>query len=308
MSIVVIGSANLDLVTRTARHPRPGETAIGSDLLMIPGGKGANQAVAARRLGAEVAFVGRLGRDAFGDQLLAALDREGLNLQALSRDDRAINGVAMIVVNEQGENSIVVAPGTNHRLSTDDIERTRPMIAAANLVLLQFEIPWAPIAYTIDLCHELGVPTIVNPAPLCYDLPDETLSRITYLVPNEHEAAALLQVAGARQAPIETLNDAEAALHELAKRGVDTPIITLGHRGAMALHAGELLHVRQPAVEAIDTTGAGDCFIGALAAALDTGEALEQALQQATRAAAIAVTRRGAQQAMPTLADLHRVD
>jgi ribokinase len=260
---------------------------------MTAGGKGANQAVAAARLGAGVTFVARLGRDVFGDRSLAGYQVEGINTDYIVRDDEEASGVALIVVDEAAENIITVAPGANGRLSPDDVRAAEAAIAEADSVLLQLEIPLEAVQAAIELAQRHHVRVILNPAP-ARALPDDILRGVDVLTPNENEAAKLIGAQG------------ESPLNVLIARGVSSVVMTRGAAGCEVVTGGMRQHVSGFHVEAVDTTGAGDCFNGALALALARGLVLTDAAQYANAAAALAVTRIGAQAAMPTDAEVRR--
>lgn len=285
--IVVVGSANTDMVVRTQHLPLPGETVLGGKFIMTAGGKGANQAVAAARLGAEVTFVARLGRDVFGDRALVGYQAEDINTDYIVRDDEEASGVALIVVDEAAENIITVAPGANGRLSPADVRAAERAIAEADGVLLQLEIPLEAVRTAIELARRHHVRVILNPAPARV-LPDEVLRGIDVLTPNENEAAKLMG------------EQVDSPLEALIARGVGRVVMTCGARGCEVVSDGGRQHVPGVHVEAVDTTGAGDCFNGALAVALARGLNMIEAVQYANAAAALAVTRFGAQIALPT--------
>jgi len=288
--VVVVGSVNMDLVVRCARLPRPGETIIGRNFRCIPGGKGANQAVAAARLGASVEFIGCVGNDAFGDQALAALRAEKIGVDHLRRVEGVASGVAVISVADNGDNSIAVAPGANHALSVSDIGAARECIGAGAMLVCQLESPLPVVLCAIEIAAAARVPVLLNPAP-AQPLPDTLLGMVSLLVPNEGEAAAL---AGAGEAA----GPLDSAL-ALRRRGARTVLVTLGADGVLvADERGCVQHRAYPA-HAVDTTGAGDAFVGALAAACAAGDDLESAVDFAQRAAAFSVERHGAQAAMP---------
>ena len=286
--VVVIGSINMDLVTLAPRFASPGETLLGERFLTIPGGKGANQAVAAVRLGAEVALVGALGDDAFGRQLREGLAREGIALDHVRQIDDAGSGTASITVAE-GENSIIVVPGANARVTPAQVEGASEVIGRADAVLVQMEIPLETVEATLRLGHRLGVPVILNPAP-AQKLPVEWLKLARYVTPNQHELATLL---GA---------DARADFRELMRQAPCPVVLTRGAEGAWYREAGEPVHQPGFAVDVVDTTGAGDTFNGALAVFLREG--LPEAVRKACAAAALSVTRLGAQGGMPTRGEL----
>jgi ribokinase len=286
--VVVIGSINMDLVTLAPRFAGPGETLLGERFLTIPGGKGANQAVAAARLGAEVALVGALGDDAFGRELREGLAREGIALDHVRQVGDAGSGTASITVAE-GENSIIVVPGANARVTPAQVEGASDAIGRADAVLVQMEIPLETVEATLRLGHRLGVPVILNPAP-AQKLPVEWLKLARYVTPNQHELATLL---GA---------DARDDFRDLMRRAPCPVILTRGGEGAWYREDGDPIHQPGFAVDVVDTTGAGDTFNGALAVFLREG--LPQAVRKACAAAALSVTRLGAQGGMPTLAEL----
>jgi len=284
--IVVVGSANTDMVVRSEHLPLPGETVLGGKFIMTAGGKGANQAVAAARLGAEVTFVARLGRDVFGDRSLAGYQAEGISTAYIARDAEEASGVALIVVDEAAENIITVAPGANGRLSIEDVRAAEPAIKEADGVLLQLEIPLEAVRAAIELAQRHNVRVILNPAP-ARALPDDVLRGVDVLTPNENEAAKLID------------EQAVSALDALIARGVGSVVMTCGAAGCEVVSDGERQRVPGFHIEAVDTTGAGDCFNGALAVALARGLKMIDAAQYANAAAALAVTRFGAQTSMP---------
>ena len=289
--VLVVGSINMDLVVETDEFPAPGETLLGRRFATYPGGKGANQAVAARRLGAQVAMLGCVGRDAFGRELSDRLAAEGIDLRHLRTDGEASTGVAAITVS-RAENSIVVVPGANHRLSPDDVIAAGEAFAEADVVLCQLEIPLATVAAAAELAQRHGKPFLLNPAPAA-SLPADLSERIALLTPNEHELAVLSAGAG------------DGTWQARLVRRPGRVLMTRGADGAwFAGHDGQLHH--QPAfrVTAVDTTGAGDTFNGALAAFW--GRPLAELARLACAASALSVTRAGAQGGMPTRDELAR--
>ena len=292
--VVVVGSSNTDMVVRAPHLPAPGETVLGGEFAMLPGGKGANQAVAAARLGGRVSFVARVGADVFGDNAVRGFEAEGIVTDRIVRDPAAPSGVALIGVDQQrGENAIIVAPGANGRLSPDDIARAADVIRSADAVLCQLEIPVETVAAALTLARDAGVLTVLNPAP-AQALPPELLANVSLLTPNEAEAAFLAGGAG---------SPAEAA-RELRGRGVGTVIVTLGAAGALIVSENGEQHIAGRRVaNVVDTTAAGDCFTGALAVALGEKHSLEYAVHFANAAAALSVTRLGAQPSLPTRAE-----
>lgn len=292
--IVVVGSSNTDMVVKTERIPSPGETVIGGDFVIAAGGKGANQAVAAARLGADVTLVARLGSDLFGDQSLENFKQEGINTDFIVRDAAAPSGVALISVDSRGENSIVVAPGSNGRLSVEDVDKAADEIRKADALVMQLESPMETVTHAARIAHEAGVRVILTPAPAQH-VPKETLALIDVLIPNEYEAAQLAAIGS---------HDVEDLGRALLEAGVGTVIITLGSKGVMMVQPGGTSRFEARKVEAVDTTAAGDSFTGALACALAEGKDMPDAITFAISAAAITVTRMGAQPSLPTRAEL----
>jgi len=294
--IVVVGSSNTDMVVQTVRIPGPGETVLGREFTMAAGGKGANQAVAAARLGAQVTLVARVGADLFGDRALEGLRKEGIDTRYVTVDSQAASGVALIFVDADGENSIGVAPGANARLSPDDVRSAQQAIEGAHALLLQLEIPLDTAECAAELAHRAGVMVILNPAPApAGPLPGALLSFVDILTPNEGEARALL---GVRVADLPSAR--EAAL-SLVSQGVGKVIITLGAQGALAVSSEVQQLVPGYPVEAVDTTAAGDAFNGGLAVALAAGKGLVEAVRFANGCGALAATKLGAQPSLPSL-------
>jgi len=289
--VAVVGSINMDLVVRVPRFPIAGETILGGVFQTIPGGKGANQAVAARRLGAEVAMIGRAGGDAFGGVLRQNLVYEGISTERLMVDDGQATGVALITVEDSGENMIIVVPGANGQITTADIDAARSLIAEADILLMQLEIPLEVAEYAAELAHVRGVTLILNAAP-AQPLPPALLAQVDYLLVNEVEAGLLAGTAPAHPA------DAARTLQALGAQAV---VVTLGAEGSLLVSQGGISVVAPSfAVHAVDTTAAGDAFAGAFAGALAGGMAPEQALRWGNAAGALAVTRAGAQPSLPT--------
>jgi ribokinase len=290
--VVVIGSSNTDMVVKAARIPQPGETVLGSEFVMVPGGKGANQAVAAARLGAEVTLVARLGDDLFAEASMHSFREAGIRTDAVVRDPQVASGVALILVDAGGENAIAVAPGANARLTPGDVDRAEAAIRAADVVVLQLEVPIETVLHAIRLAKRHGRQVILNPAPAA-PVPDEALALVDFLTPNETEAEMLLGGGAAG------LGGIAATAEALRAKGAGTVIVTLGREGAFVVGPPGSFHVPGRHVEAVDTTAAGDAFTGALACALGEGQALPAALAFATAAAALSVTRIGAQSSLP---------
>jgi len=294
-TVCVIGSSNLDFTVSVPRLPGVGETVSGGILVTSPGGKGANQAVAARRLGGDVMFVTLLGADPMGDRLASALAEARLPSGPVERTTEAPTGVALIAVDPEGRNQIAVAPGANHRLTPDLASRHVELIARATVVLLQLETPIETVRWALTEARRRGKRTVLNPAPArVLPLPADLLPLVDYLTPNETEAGLLT----GRQ--VASPEDAEAAGRVLRDRGVSAVVVTLGAAGSVAV--GPTGTVRTPAfpIEAIDTVGAGDAFSGALAASLADGASLEDALLVASATSGLTCTRHGAVDAMPT--------
>lgn len=297
--ITVIGSSNTDMVIQLDRIPRPGETVLGGEFTTAAGGKGANQAVAAARAGGDVTFVARLGRDVFGDQALAGFARDGIRTDFVFRDPRSPSGVALIFVAKDGENCIAVAGGANQRLSPADVQRAKAAILKAQAVVLQLETPLETIEAAARIAARAKVPVLLNPAP-ARPLPSRLLALVSILTPNETEAEQLTGVA--------VTNDASARLAaaKLLAKGVQTIIITLGSRGAFVATRDRQTLVPGFKVKAVDTTAAGDVFNGALAVALAEDQPLIEAVRFANAAAAISVTRLGAQPSAPRRREITR--
>lgn len=290
--VSVVGSLNMDMVARAQHIPQPGETIIGGDLLMLPGGKGANQAVAAARLGAATAMIGKVGQDAFAAPLLDNLAAVEIDCRYIKRDPDTATGVALIVVDDAGENSIVVAPGANHRLSPADVVLAEPVIAQSKVLLLQLEIPLDSVIKAAKLAKRNEATVILNPAP-AQPLPPELLSLVDILIPNETEAEQLTGI------PADTRSGAENAAAKLRSQGVSTVILTLGARGAWLLDGEQSTHVDAFHVTPVDTTAAGDAFVGGFAVALAEGLPLAEAVRWGNAAGALAATKLGAQPSLP---------
>lgn len=290
--IVVVGSSNMDLVVKAPRIPVVGETILGGDFLMIPGGKGANQAVAAAKLGAEVYFVAKLGNDVFGEQSLANFMRESIHTDYVTQTSEAPSGVALITVDQKGDNVIVVAPGANRKLSPEDVEKARPAIASSGAVVAQLEGPMQTVEFTARLAHRSGVPFILDPAP-AQKLSPELLERVEVLTPNETEAQILTGI------EVTDEDSARMAAEKLLACGVKAVVLTMGAKGFLLRDNKNMEFVPALKVNAVDTTAAGDAFTGALAVGLAQGKALRDAALLANHVAALSVMTMGAQSSMP---------
>ena len=294
--ICVVGSSNVDLTFRTPRLPRPGETLGGHAFHVGFGGKGANQAVAAARLGARVAMVSRVGRDVFAEGLLRNYREHGIDTTHVGTDPECNTGVAAILVDDQARNCILVVPGANAALTPEHIREAAPVVQGAQVLLLQLEVPVETIREAFRLARAAGVLTVLNPAPAAA-LPDELLGLADLCVPNETE----LELLTGR--PVASLEQLEAAAHALRDKGTPTVIVTLGARGALVVDASGVQHVPPVPVNAVDPTGAGDAFIGSLAVYLAEDVPRLEAVRRANALAALSVTRLGAQTAFPRRAE-----
>jgi len=290
--IVVIGSSNTDMVVKAERLPVPGETVSGGVFLMNPGGKGANQAVAAARLGGNVTFITKTGNDLFGRRSVELYKAEGIDTKYVLSDHDRPSGVALIAVDAKGENCILVAPGANGSLSVADVEQARETIETADYLLMQLETPLQTVEYAAALAAAKGVKVILNPAP-AQALSPELLQNIYIITPNRTEAEMLTGIKVTDSAT------AREAADCLAAKGVDNVLITLGSQGALVREGGNCYEIAAEKVEAIDTTAAGDTFCGALCVGVSEGMTLAESVRFACRAAAISVTRMGAQASIP---------
>lgn len=300
--VVVVGSSNTDMVVQVPHIPAPGETVLGGEFIMAAGGKGANQAVAAARLGAQVTLVARVGRDVFGERALAGFRQEGIDIQHIAVDPEAASGVALIFVDASGENSIAVAPGANERLTPQDVQQAKEVIEAADVLLLQLETPLETVRQAAEIAQRAGVRVVLNPAP-ARPLPADVLALVDVLTPNEGEVSLLAR----RQiAQTTTLADAEASARCLIEQGVKVVIVTLGARGALIVTPGFQQLVPGFAVDVVDTTAAGDAFNGGLAVALADGKSLAEAVRFANACGALAATKMGAQPSLPTANEVAR--
>lgn len=296
LKIVVVGSANTDMVVQVSEVPKIGETVLGGKFILAQGGKGANQAVAAARLGAEVSFVACLGRDDLGQTSVDAYRAEGILTDYIVRNKNEPSGVALILVNQRGENIIAVAPGANRRLTPKDIYNAEDAIQAADALLVQLEIPLNVVETAVQVAKKHGVKVILNPAP-AIPLTHNLLNHVDYMTPNENEFAQLAGI---------SIIENQSLSNYIEKISLQALIVTLGARGALVVSNGSVQHVPGYKVEAIDTVAAGDAFNGAFCVAISRGVDLIDAVHFANAAAAISVTRVGAQPSLPTLDEVQK--
>jgi len=297
-NIVVVGSSNTDMIIKTEKIPKPGETVIGGEFYKAAGGKGANQAVAASRAGGNVALIASVGNDVFGGEAITGFKKDGINIEYIKKDSVNASGIALIFIDKIGENSIAVASGANLNLLESDLEKAQEKISNADVLLMQLEIPMETVAAAAKMAYSAGVKVILNPAP-AQSLSDELLKCISILTPNESEAELLTGV------EVKDEKDAEKAAKMLLQKGVETVIITLGTNGAFLATKEESKLIHGFKVDAIDTTAAGDVFNGALAVAISENKCLDDAIKFAHAAAAVSVTKMGAQPSAPILAELN---
>ena len=289
--ILVVGSLNADLVVRAPRFPQPGETISGEDLHIIPGGKGGNQAVAAARQGASVSMLGGVGSDSFGPELINNLKQNHVDTSHVQVDSHAATGTAIIVVDSTGQNSIVLSPGANGKVSPADVNAVS--FSGYKLLLLQHEIPIETVYSAAQRAKESGVRVLLNPAP-ARTWPDELLSLPDFILPNETELSLLTNQ------PVHDIASAENAARILLERGAQNVIVTLGANGALIVSSQQVTHVNTYKVEVVDTTAAGDAFIGGFASALLQNRSLEEAVRYGCACGALATTKFGAQPSLPT--------
>lgn len=297
--ITVIGSLTMDLVVKTQRRPIKGETVLGLEFGMVPGGKGANQAVTAAKLGVQTYMVGRIGRDLFTQPILDNLIREGVNTAHLIIDEDLGTGIAHIAVDGQGDNSIVMVPRANANCLEPDVDAVQDLISRSSLLLLQLEIPLRTVAYAAKLAHDRGIPVILNPAP-AQELDNALLACVDYLTPNETEAQILTGI------KISDIESAKIAARELQRRGVKTVIITLGEKGALLYSSEGAVHIPAQQVEVVDTTAAGDAYNGGFAVSVAQGRSLLEAARYASYVGALAVTKFGAQSSLPSQSEVNQ--
>jgi len=295
--IAVVGSNMMDLITYVTRMPLRGETIEAPTFEMGHGGKGANQAIAAARLGSKVAMVTRVGDDAFADATIANFQRNGIDTTHVLRTQGRSSGVAPIFVEPSGENSILIVKGANADLTPADVDAAAPALKDCKLILMQMEVPVETVYHTVRKAKELGVPTLLNPAPAAADLDVARLADLAFLTPNETELATLTGL------PVGNEHEAEVAARSLTARGIGTVVVTMGGRGALLVDAGGTRRVAPVKVEPVDTTGAGDAFIGSFAHFYTEGLSVFEALTEAGKYAADSITRRGTQRSYATLAD-----
>jgi ribokinase len=291
--VFVLGSINQDFVLKVERRPEPGETVTNAELSTHNGGKGANQAAAAALLGASVTILGRVGDDEFGEPLVRALEEKGIDTGLVERASGASTGAALITVTPDGENAITVAPGANRSLAPEDVDAAAGAIGDARVLVVQMEIPVESVLRAVEVAAERGTRALVNLAPT-FEVPRGLLEKLDPLVVNEHEAAFLLG------SVVEGVDGALSAAPKLLSLGPRSAVITVGEAGAVFASGDSTEHLSAPEVDVVDTTGAGDAFVGALATQLARDAQLEEAVAYAVRAGAAAVTREGAQGALPT--------
>src|SRR5918993_1631614 len=293
--ILVVGSLNADLVVRAPRFPQPGETISGEDLQVIPGGKGANQAVAAARLGSSVSMLGRVGKDNFGDLLLNNLKSNNVDLQLIQRDDSS-TGTAIIIVDSNGQNSIVLSAGANGKVTSADIAS----VLDHKLLLLQLEIPLETVLSAAQRAHENGLRVILNPAP-AQQIPAALIALADFIIPNETELSLLTDL------PVSDINSTEEAARKLLDQGAQNVIVTLGSKGALIVTRAQVTHVDTYEVDVVDTTAAGDAFIGGFSTALLQDRSLEESVRYGCACGALATTKLGAQPSLPTKEDVEKL-
>jgi ribokinase len=297
--ITVVGSSNTDLVAKVPKLPAPGETVMGSEFIIAPGGKGANQAVAVARIGGDVTFVAKLGMDDYGEQALKNFKKDGINTSFVFREPDVSSGVALIFVDKTGENMLVPIPGANGRLSPDDIDKARSAIENADILVVQLEVPLEAVERAVAIAHKSGVPVVLNPAP-GRKLDTSLIEKVSYLTPNETEAEILTDI------KVTDDTTAQKAGKKLLDIGSKTVIITMGKRGAMLITQDGSELVPAFVVESVDATAAGDAFNGGLAYAIASGKDLREAIKFGNAVGALTVTKMGAQPSMPTRDELNK--
>lgn len=295
--IIVVGSCNTDMVIKADRLPIPGETILGGTFFMNPGGKGANQAVAASRLGGNVTLISKTGNDVFGRQSVSLYNAENIKTDYIFSDSKNPSGVALITVDSNGENCIVVASGANASLCRADIDKATDEIENSDLVLMQLEIPIDTVEYVAEMAHNKGIKVILNPAP-ARALSDKLLKNLYIIIPNKSEAEILSGI------KVTDLESAKQAADIISEKGVDIVVITLGAQGALIKEHDSYQFVEAVKVQALDTTAAGDVFCGTVCVGLSEGKSILEAVQMAAKASAITVTRMGAQSSIPYRSEL----
>ncbi|MFX1377442.1 MAG: ribokinase [Promethearchaeota archaeon] len=305
--VLIIGSSNMDFNIYSKRFPNPGETVTGGSFKQFLGGKGANQAVASVRSGSKTIFIGKIGVDLFGDQMISRLTDEGINMNHIFRDSKEPSGVAFILINSNGENMISVAPGANFNLKPEEIRTKTQLIKNANSIVVQMEIPIETIQEIFKIASEGNCIKILNPAPLKH-IPIDTLRKIDIIIPNEGELYRLHSQLGFKNILVEGKQKIVQTSREIADLGVKFIITTLGNKGCLIFEkkTDKFFEIAAPKVNTVDTVGAGDCFIGVLASMLNKGETVLNAVKFAMTAASIAVTRKGAQESMPFLNEIQK--
>lgn len=295
--LLVVGSINMDLVTLTEKTPKIGETILGRSFAQIPGGKGANQAVAMARLGADVSMIGRVGDDSFGKTLMDGMKKDGLKIDGVEVVEGVSTGIATIIVDEEANNSIIVVAGANFEIEKRDLDRHRELYEKSDIVIHQLETPLEVVEESLKIAKSMGKTTILNPAP-AKELSDEIIANIDYLIPNETELEILSGI------EVKTEEDVLKAAKIVMDKGVEKLVVTLGSKGAMYIDRDSSYLVGAHKVEALDTTAAGDSFIGGLTTGLSKGMEFREAMEFAAKVGAITVTRRGAQTSLPTLEEV----
>ena len=293
--VVVVGSINMDLVTRCKRAPKGGETLFGEEFSQVPGGKGANQAVAIGKLGTNVIMLGKIGKDSFGKDMLASMEKNGVNIQHIEEGEKA-TGIAKIIVEESGQNRILVVAGANSEVDKEYVDRHLAAIKESDIVVTQLEIPIETVEYTLKKAKEFGKITILNPAP-ARELSDEIIKNSDFIIPNESELALITGMA------VETEEEIKKAGKKLLDMGVKNLIITLGSKCSLHLNRDKCEFHSAYKVKAIDTTAAGDSFIGGVVRELN-GDNISEAIEFGTKVSAIAVTKKGAQTSIPTIEEV----
>lgn len=296
--ILIIGSLNMDIVLGVDEMLKPGETVLGSSLNYFPGGKGANQACSAAKLGADVTMLGAVGKDNFGSELIESLANAGVNVGRIKRPPECPTGTAVIYVDKNGQNSIVTIPGANSLCDVDYLRDNDDAFRECDYILLQMEIPYEAVTYAINRAHELSKVVVLNPAPAPDSLPDELFPRISYITPNETELSKLCGF------ECDEMDEVESGAKRLYEKGVKNVFTTLGKRGSLLLNGDGVLSFPIIDLDVVDTTAAGDCFNAALVVALSNGGTIHDAGTFASAASSLAVTKRGAQSSLPSLAEV----